>query len=380
MRITQPYRFYSVLLITLMLTLLSGKTYSQMNNQDFYSELNILLQVDQVEFENRIGQLLESNPNDPIVLGFNYFYQAAYFPDGLEVDFFKNLENGEFLFLSLAALKINSENYKEAIQLLEKARVSDTSNRNMWILNQLYIAHKGLGEDHIAWKYLEESIDLDPTFIPFRIEMSYNLDQGQNCEEIIELLEPVVAVCQDSDVYSYFGSALLNCGSTDEAINYFQKSITINDNPGANRMLGEIYHYERIDFEKSLNYFKKCLSLDSNDFDCIVSLGWLYLSMDKIGLAEQCFTDLLKVVNDHEAYAQVIQFYIQANNLERAFEMNEKDRKHNENSFYNEGFDLVLELKTNDSNHERLLQLTSQFTLKYGETEKLWLESVIRDL
>ena len=174
-----------------------------MKKNDIYSELDKLLQVDTTTFKDRVNDFLEADPENSIALGFEIYFNAIYFSDQLNMDVLESREKDEFKLLSLAVLKISSDEYAEAIRLLEEAKSYDSLKRNMWILYELYRAHQALGDDYLAWEYLEKSIDLDPGFIPSRIEKSYHLDQGQNCNEIIELLKPVVSVYQDSEVYGY---------------------------------------------------------------------------------------------------------------------------------------------------------------------------------
>lgn len=344
-----------------------------------YTELDKLLQVDTALFQDRIREILEHDPFNATALGFKEYFDASMGRDRENRDQSKTIAN-DFLLLSDAVRKTQAEDYSDAINLLNRAKSADLDGRNMWILYEYYKTYTAKGDDYLAWEYLEKVIDKEPTFIPALVEKSYNLDQGQNCAEIIELLEPVVSESLESDILAYYGSALNNCGQTSEGIKYLEKSLKSSENEDANQLLGTIYHYQKNDFQKALYYYKKCLSINPSNIDGLVGIGWLHFSMNNLNEAENAFKNLVNVVDDHEAYAQLVQFYLQSDQLDKVNQANEEDRIKNGNSFYNEGFDLAEKIKRKKTDQSELSQLTSKFMKNYGEAEKIWLQSVIEDL
>ncbi len=352
-----------------------------MPEKEIYAELNKLLQTDEEKFEVQLNKFLQTFPDNEVVQGYRLYYEAAFRSTQFDVKSLLNIPENEFSLLAMAVMHIQSEEYGQAIQKLERARDLDLAGRNMWILFELYRAYIGLGKEYLAWKYLEESIEIDHEFYPSRIEKSFNLDQGINCEEIINLLSPVVQEIEDAEIYGYYASALNNCGNTNDAISYLQKAVELRkDFAEAYRLLGDIYHYQKVDLERSLKNYQICLVLDSTDVECVLALAWLHFTMNEPDLAEQMFHTLLTINADHEAYAQVIQFYIQSDQLRKAESFNDKDRSENSNSFYNDGFDILLTIKNDEFNKSHLSNLTSKYLATYGEAEKLWLESAIRDM
>lgn len=345
-----------------------------------YNELDKLLQIDTALFQSRLTEILEREPSNAIALGFKEYYNASIGYNKEENTNQRETVANDFLLLSEAVRKSQAEEYSNAINLLKRAESEDLNGRNMWILFEYYKTYLAKGDDYLAWDYLEKLIEKEPTFIPALVEKSYNLDQGQNCNEIIELLEPVVSQPVDSDILAYYGSALNNCGQTSEGIKYLEKSLNSSENKDASRLLGEIYHYQKNDLNKALSYYNKCLSIDSNDIDCMVDMGWLHFSMNNLDEAENAFKNVVNRVNDHEAYAQLIQFYLQSDQLDKAHQANKEDRIRNGNSFYNDGFDLAEKIKRKNTDQSELSQLTAQFMNSYGEAEQIWLQSVIRDL
>lgn len=370
---------YLITIIILCLSVMSHNIEAQQNQDRVYLELDKLLQVDTALFQDRVREILDKDPSNPIAWGFKEYYDVSMDRNRQNVDRTKPITN-DFLLLSDAVRKIHEEEYLDAIDLLRRAESEDLTGRNMWILFEYYKAYTAKGDDYLAWEYLEKLLEKEPTFIPALVEKSYNLDQGQNCTEIIELLEPVVSESVDSDILAYYGSALNNCGQTSEGIKYLEKSLRTSENEDVNRLLGEIYHYQKNDFQKALYYYNKCLSINPNDIDGLVGLGWLHFSMNNLKEAENTFMSLINVLDDHEAYAQLVQFYLQSDQLDKVNQANKEDRIKNGNSFYNEGFDLAEKIKRKNTDQSELSQLTSKFMKNYGEAEKIWLQSVIEDL
>ena len=304
--------------------------------------------------------------------------EASLFLDEKIIENPRLLEDS-YILMTKGILAKKQENLTIAMDFFKKGLSSDIRKDNKWLRLELFYHYREKDEEK-AWKFLEDAISIDPEFTTALIAKSYMLDQVENCEEIVSLLEKVVKNYQDHEVYSYLGNAYYNCHNKEKGEIFFQKSLTLQPNADAFLGLAHIEHYEKNNLEKALNYYQQSLKLDSSNPIVLNAIGWLYFDIKAYEKAEEAFMKLINLDSSQEPYNQLILFHLLKKDIKKAETLNRKAEEINKRSFFNEGFDLIIQIMDSsdwDNDYSKAIKV---FESKYGEVEINWFNQTLNAL
>jgi hypothetical protein len=290
---------------------------------------------------------------------------------------FPNLIKNTYFLTAIASLEIANNKEKGETHLLIALK-KDQLKKNQWVRFELFKAIIERNQFQ-AWSYLEESINIAPYFSPALVQKSYLLDQIDNCREIIKILEAVQNFgFEDDGMLTYLGNSYYNCGSKSKAQNAWTKSLSIRENSDAYFALAHFYHYDELNFDSAIYYYKKCIDLEPYP-EALNGLGWLQYDLKKFKEAESYLLTLLQL-EKMEGYKQLITFYILTNQLEEADLKIKKFRESEGNNFYYDGFKIVLDVVKSKEWSKTHSALIADFERKYGEVEKIWLSNLFHQI
>lgn len=133
------------------------------------------------------------------------------------------------MFMDKALIDDYNGEHNEAKKGFKYAVDLDTLKVNKWLRMELYFFYQE-SIDFRAFGYLEEALKIDDNFHLAKIEKSYQLDEEENCMEIIGLLENIPDSYQDSDAMNLLGAAYINCRNFEKAKDALNQSISYSPN------------------------------------------------------------------------------------------------------------------------------------------------------
>ncbi len=289
--------------------------------------------------------------------------------DGLDLD----MSNGflsSLMLMDEALIDDYNGNHDEAKKGFDSAIDFDTSKINKWLRMELYFFYQE-SIDFRSFGYLEEALKIDSNFNLAKIEKSYQLDEGENCMEIIGLLESIPASYQDSNAMNLLGAAHINCRNFDRAKDVLNKSISYSPNTNNYYTLAKLMHEYYGDFDSSEELFGKSLALDTTNIDAINGYGWLLYDKGDIQEAEKKLLSLLEYSDASDVYIQLTNFFFLTNQFDKAADHIARNKSVNGKSYVTDGHEIIL----NIFNKSPYKDLIKQFKANYSIDEIEWFKN-----
>ena len=169
------------------------------------------------------------------------------------------------IYMMLALLYEEKQDYRKAIELLKEAR--QISPQNVDILYQTGMLHERLGETDAALSYMEEVLKIDSEYANALNFIGYTwADRGINLPEAEEKVKkalgkkPDDAYIRDSIGWVYFKKGEYTKALT-ELLRAFQ---SLPDDPTIAEHLGDVYTALK-EYAKAIEYFNKALGLEKKE-------------------------------------------------------------------------------------------------------------------
>lgn len=163
----------------------------------------------------------------------------------------------------------------------------------LYLKNQQYIKAKLNWEDAVAKgldddKKVEVLNELNDLEYKVEYEEGYNLVINGHPKEGLEKLEPLLKDYSDWwNLIFFVGLAKRQLNEFDQAIYYFEKILTANENQTDTLCEIALCYASKMDLEASLEYFSRALANRPNDYEILCNIGMLYLQMNEIKKAKE---------------------------------------------------------------------------------------------
>lgn len=288
----------------------------------------------------------------------------------LHFDSISGLKENEVTYMLQALLKHVDGDREEALVKFKKAYAYNSKNK--WLNLELYYYFLE-NDDVMAWKYLEDAIQIDKNFSKALIAKAVYLDPVDNCEEIIKDLNRIPESYKDYQVSYLLGIAYLNHGDLTKSLELLQKSIAIKETSNAYLSLGVLFSDYLDDTKEANYYFIKSLEIEPDNIFAINNYAWFLYNLGDTSGSETYFLSLLELNKDQEIYNQVIQFYLNIKDFKSAELKIQESVDENGINFMNDGFKIILKSLTGDE----YINLNRDFKNNNGEFELDWLKSMI---
>ena len=254
---------------------------------------------------------------------------------------------------------------------------SDFKKENKWLRLELFYYYLDSDEEYKAWGYIEESLNIDPSFYDGILAKYYELDELENCNEILNSLSEIPNSFKDYFYYYWLGLSSFNCGDYNKSLIYLHNSVSLFPNSKAYYVLGSLFHYKDIDFLKSKEYYLKGIELD-NDENCIHGYAWLSYDQGDYKQADTMFMRLLNIDTKPEYYDSYIRYNLLINNLQKTKEIIDEKYERVGTDYVSEGYKIILKkLENKDLNLESMFL---NYSRKYNVYEQKWLEEEIETI
>lgn len=254
------------------------------------------------------------------------------------------------------------------------SRDYDKKTRNKWLqLELFYFYLESDNEDYKAFACLDNAILIDPSFYEAIVASSVFLDTELNSAEIIDNLEKIPKSYADAKALNILGVAYYNEYKIEKSIMTLIESINLDSNSYNNYSLGMVYDLGKENFKKAEKFYIKSLEHKKDNLDTINSYAWLLFKMDKLDLAESKFLDLIKFSNDQTIYDQIVQFYLESGNLDKAETSIKNSLITYGNFFTIDGFNIVLKMLKGENCQEAI----TNYKNIYNDFEISWLKEYL---
>jgi len=282
------------------------------------------------------------------------------------------IDKEDFSFHLFVSTLYDSDNLIEDLLKLN----SEYPN-NIFCLFELFMSLKDTEDNFLAWGFLEKAIEIEPYFFEARLQKILYDDSLDNCSEIIQELLKFPQTYVDTRVLNKLAFSYYNCYEIENAIKIAKGSLEIDKTAETYYILGSIEHNENNNFKEALNYYNLCLEIDSSYLDCLNSKAWLLYDFGDISDSEKIFLQILEIDQSISSYGQLMQFYLNANNLEKVVSVNDLLISKHGNNHISDTFSILYSLKKNEK--EKLNLKLQNFKQSYTDEQVEWLKSMILD-
>lgn len=178
------------------------------------------------------------------------------------------------LYATLTRAYVNTERWRDGLDMAERGLSINALDASL--LRAYAYALQSVAEYEQAGSYLEQSIEIRPTFLPTYFELAGLYLSRDRDQEAIDLYDRILAV-EPRNARAMLRQCLAyrKVGEFARALGFCEDSIS-NDNtdPEALFQLGLLYYRERR-FNESLDVFEQCVEYDVGTYDlsCLYRLG-----------------------------------------------------------------------------------------------------------
>lgn len=161
------------------------------------------------------------------------------------------------LYYTSGTQALYEKRYTEALQFLTMA--NETEKNNPLILNNLGMAYYFKGHKDLALKTIESAIEVDEKNTDAKSNLAAIAMEEKNYDYAEQLLKEVLKdLVYDKQATTYYNLGIVAMNKNDpmKAKDYFQKSITEDENYCPSHFRLGIFSYQNRQFKKALDSFK----------------------------------------------------------------------------------------------------------------------------
>lgn len=325
--------------------------------------------------------LLTEHPDSDYLVGLKTYYairngEPPQTPAAVQafVKVHRQSSDSPFIRMAMGLLAQEGQNQAETEKYARLLEAGPEWDQDKW--TDLTLFHLYYEADSAkATAYLYRALALDPNFTPAKIELAYNYSPEVHCAEIIEILESLPESYQDPYVYGDLGRAYYTCGNHQKALGYFSKSLSIIPNFEGYYGQALIAHYVEDDYERAEALYFKAIRYDQYQEFNYSDLGWLYYDLNQVEKAEGYFIQAFD--STQEKYNEIIAFYIQSDQAQKANAMNQGAVTRYGNTYQNEGLRILINYTLDDARKQELLRELQHYKEAYGAEANAWLENMM---
>lgn len=223
--------------------------------------------------------------------------------------------------IHLGEAYFESGEYKTALKIYKQVEKLDPSNVDAVLdIGETYFQ---LEDYNLAEKYLKKAIRMNPEYFSPYNEMGNLYLFRKDYNQAIWYYKKSLSKKPDyTDALIGLGKSYVALKNYDAAEKYLNKAIKINEDYCGEAMstMGDI-KTARKDYKEAEKYYKKAIETDEYDAQGYMSLGYLYLIINKPDEAEKIFLQSLKI-NPQTAFSEEIHY-----NLALIYAERKQDKK-----------------------------------------------------
>jgi tetratricopeptide (TPR) repeat protein len=181
------------------------------------------------------------------------------------------------LYATLTRAYVDTERWRDGLDMAERGLSIDSLDANL--LRAYAYALQSVAEYDQAGSYLEQSIEVRPTFLPTYFELAGLYLSRDRDQDAIDLYDRILAV-EPRNARAMLRQCLAyrKVGEFSRALGFCEDSVANDDtDPEALFQLGLLYYRERR-FDESRETFEQCVAYDVGTYDlsCLYRLGLSY--------------------------------------------------------------------------------------------------------
>lgn len=235
----------------------------------------------------------------------------------LQDDFMDNEDRAE-IFLELASVYEDLEDYEKMFDVLKKAALADNNNEEafhrLWLCAEMADLHEQ------SMIFHQQIIEQNP----FSVLAWYNLGNAYfglyQYEKAIDAYEYIMAINNENDfVLKDIAESYYKLGNHSKAIEHYNELLALNkDDEEAFFCIGLCYEQEG-NFTKARQYYEKATRIDNAYDEAYFRIGECFLKQQKWTNALNYYKKAVKIdENQGEYYIGIAKCYIQLNEIEKA--------------------------------------------------------------
>lgn len=189
------------------------------------------------------------------------------------------------LYATLTRAYVDTERWRDGLDMAERGLSINTFDANL--LRAYAYALQSVAEYDQAGSYLEQSIEVRPTFLPTYFELAGLYLSRDRDQDAIDLYDHILSI-EPRNARAMLRQCLAyrKVGEFARAMGFCEDSVANNDSdPEALFQLGMLYYRERR-FNESRETFAQCVAYDAGIYDlsCLYRLGLSHYYTDNCDL------------------------------------------------------------------------------------------------
>ncbi|QSX24194.1 tetratricopeptide repeat protein [Priestia megaterium] len=191
-------------------------------------------------------------------------------------------------------------NFEEAIKDINQAINLNPFVSNFYV-NRADVLVDLEKYDEVEWNY-KRALELDSNNIEAKINYGVFMMNNEKIDDSIILFKELEAEDIDDkyEIYNNLGTAFLEKGLHEEAIEYFNRCITLNPSYATSYINLGVVYYNLNDYGSSLEFINKALELDPDNITFIFNRGILYKELGRKDDASIDFKKILSIDPENE--------------------------------------------------------------------------------
>ncbi|MDX1669914.1 MAG: tetratricopeptide repeat protein, partial [Limnobacter sp.] len=218
-------------------------------------------------------------------------------------------QNETLIYMSMAELHTNDQNYLEALQWLNRAPLAE---QNLDIQLKTHLVYKSKGDMAMAAQVLERfKPQNEEETVRLTLARSQFVEDMEQPDQAIEALNAALDQYPDQEDLLYERAMVAERQQDLESVEkYLRRLIEVRpQNPHGYNALGYTFAERGIRLEEAMNLIKKANELAPRDPYILDSLGWVYYKLGEPELAEQHLLAAFSIRQDEEIGTHLLELY-----------------------------------------------------------------------
>lgn len=285
---------------------------------------------------------------------------------------------GSYSMFAQGVILLKKERLDSAISFFRRSL--ELNNDNKWVYLELGNSYIHKKDTNKALNYFNQSLEIDSHFKYTKLEKASLYNPKKECQKIIDEIGDIKIDFFKYNGLNYLANAYLECGEYMSAYKYFKKSIQRKKNINAFYGIATIEHYDIKDYSKANDSYSNCLKIDSLDTPCLIGKAWLMYDNYKIEKAEKYFLKALKNKRKAKIFNEVLIFYLNTKQFNKAKKLNIEYKKQLGDNYYNDGFKIILQMANKDLKSDQIDSASDKYLKKYGRSKQQWLVNIAENI
>lgn len=205
------------------------------------------------------------------------------------------------------------------LNLVKTYNPADLQSR--YLLALIYSTQKDYLKAAEEYEFILKSfVDLEPKNIEIYGYLGQLYYSQKKYDQAIEQFERILTIePKNADVMYLLGSIYLEMNKRDQAVEYFKNSISVDpDHDGSLNSLGYMYAEDNINLDEAIDLTQRAIDLDPDNGAYLDSLGWVYYKKEMYDKALEAFKKAHELLKDPVIYEHLGDVYYKLNDTAQA--------------------------------------------------------------